>query len=344
MLLLGQRPLSASDADSQLFANRSDELKRVCRALDLGLNAYVHGPPGSGRTSFLRQVERHVPEAKYVRLQGAVALVERLEQFERAITGSDALPRERGNPLAEVLGQFATTQYRVVEDPLRHLKAALRSHPAASGPLLLVDDLDKDGCHELFGKLRDDLWELPIQWVVSGTSSHLEPPADTFFDAVIELEPFDLGGLQELVDRRAASGTGEEGVILRARAEPAIESIAPSTPRHALSVIRDLYLSEDVEAATFRLVEQRAARSRLSKTAARVLDAFVHHGPTHAGDEKLLEEVGVSRSRVVQVLAQLEADGLVTAQRSGRRRLYSAVGGGDDAGKPLEPVTPSRVI
>ena len=292
----------------------------------------------------MRQVERHVPEAKYVRLQGAVALVERLEQFERAITGSDALPRERGNPLAEVLGQFATTQYRVVEDPLRHLKAALRSHPAASGPLLLVDDLDKDGCHELFGKLRDDLWELPIQWVVSGTSSHLEPPADTFFDAVIELEPFDLGGLQELVDRRAASGTGEEGVILRARAEPAIESIAPSTPRHALSVIRDLYLSEDVEAATFRLVEQRAARSRLSKTAARVLDAFVHHGPTHAGDEKLLEEVGVSRSRVVQVLAQLEADGLVTAQRSGRRRLYSAAGGGDDAGKPLEPVTPSRVI
>ena len=279
-----------------------------------------------------------------MRLLGADALVECLEQFERVITGSSALPRERGNPFAEVLGQFATTQYKVVEDPLRHLKAALRSHSASSGPLLLLDDLDKDGCHDLFGKLRDDLWELPIQWVVSGTSAHLEPPADTFFDAVVGLQPFDLEKLQELVDRRAASGTEEEGLVLRSRAGPAIESIAPSTPRHALSVIRDLYLSEDVDAATHRLVEQSAARSRLSKTALRVLEAFVHHGPTHAGDEQLLEEVGVSRSRVVQVLAQLEADGLVTAQRSGRRKLYSAAGGGDDAGKPLESVTPFRVI
>ncbi|MCY4519086.1 MAG: winged helix-turn-helix domain-containing protein [Acidimicrobiaceae bacterium] len=75
-----------------------------------------------------------------------------------------------------------------------------------------------------------------------------------------------------------------------------------------------------------------------------MLDAFVHHGPTHAGDERLLAEVGVSRSRVVQVLAELEADGLVTAQRSGRRKLYAATKGGDEARKPLEAATPSRVI
>ncbi len=344
MLLLGQRPLTASDADSELFADRNTELQRVCRALDLGLNVYIHGPPGSGRTSFLRQVERHASAAKYVRLQGAHTFDERLEQFERVITDSSALPRERRNPLADALGQFASTQYKVVADPLRYLKAALRSYPEPSGHLLLVDDLDKDGCHEFFGKLRDDLWELPIRWVVSGSSAHLEPPADTFFDAVIELEPFDLDGLQDLVDRRAASGSEAEGLLLRLRAEPAIESIAPSTPRHALSIIRDLYLSEDLEAATHRLAEQSAARARLSATAARVLDAFVHHGPTHAGDERLLAEVGVSRSRVVQVLAELEADGLVTAQRSGRRKLYAATKGGDEARKPLEAATPSRVI
>ncbi len=344
MLLLGQRPLSASDADRQLFANRNAELQRVCRALDLGLNAYVHGPPGSGRTSFLRQIERQVSGAKYVRLQGVQTLDERLEQFECAITGSNALPRERGNPLAEALGSFASTQYKVVVDPLRHVRSALTSHPAPAGHLLLVDDLDKDGCHEVFGKLRDDLWELPIQWVVSGSSSRLEPPADTFFDAVIELEPFDLDGLQELVERRAASGTGAEGLLLRSRAEPAIESIAPSTPRRALSVIRELYLSEDLESATHRLAAQSAARARLSATAARVLDAFVHHGPTHAGNEQLLEEVGVSRSRVVQVLAQLEAEGLVTAQRAGRRKLYAATKGGYSVRKPLEAATASRLI
>ena len=40
----------------------------------------------------------------------------------------------------------------------------------------LVDDVDRKVCHELFGRLRDGLWELPIQWVVAGTSALLEPP------------------------------------------------------------------------------------------------------------------------------------------------------------------------
>ena len=336
MFLLGQRPLTTSDADNRLFANRSSELQRVRRARELGLNAYVHGPPGSGRTSFLRQVEREHPEARYIRLQGVETLAEWLEGVERAITRSDALPRERGNPFAEVFGQLAATQYKVVVDPLRHLKVALGQQQTASRHVVLVDDLDSDGCQEMFGRLRDDLWELPIQWVVAGTSSHLEPPADTFFDVVVELQSFDLEGLQDLVDRRAASGTAAEGALLRSRVATAIESIAPCTPRHALSAIRDLYLSEDLADATSRLIEQRSARSRMSATASKVFDAFVHYGPTHAGDERLLAEVGVSRSRVVQVLTELESAGLVTSERVGRRKLYSTLTGGDTARKPGE--------
>ena len=47
-------------------------------------------------------------------------------------------------------------------------------------------------------------------------------------------------------------------------------------------------------------------------------------GPTHAGDEWLLDALGVSRSRVVHGLKELESLGLLQAKRDGRRVLYSS--------------------
>ena len=330
MLLLGQRPLTASEADKHLFADRSSELERVRRALDLGLNAYVHGPPGSGRTSFLRQVEHGRPKARYIRLHGFETLEDRLDQVERAVTGSNVLERPRPSPFAETFKAFSTTEVKVVADPLRYLRKAVGPIGGEPFHVVLVDDLDRTDCHELFGRLRDGLWELPIQWVVAGLVSSLDPPADTFFDAVVELLPFDHKGLQELVRRRAASGTPDEGSLLLSTAEPVIESVAPCTPRRALSVLRDLYLSDDLAEATRDLANLQSARASLKPTANKLLDALIHHGPTYAGDAELLAEVGVTRSRVVQLLAELEADGFVIAQREGRRKLFAV-----PAGRPM---------
>ena len=330
MLLLSQRPLTASDADHQLFADRSSELHRVRRALDLGLNAYVHGPPGSGRTSFLQQVERGRPEARYVRLNGSETLADRLDQIELAVTGSNVLERRRPSPFAETLKAFSTTEVKIVADPLRFLRRAVGPIGGEPFHVVLVDDLDRKACHELFARLRDGLWDLPIQWVVAGSASSLDPPADTFFDAVVELLPFDHEGLRDFVRLRATSGTPEEGRLLLSRAEPVIESVAPCTPRRALSVLRDLYLSDDLAEATSQLAKLQSARASLKPTANRLLDALIHHGPTYAGDAELLAEVGVTRSRVVQLLAELEADGLVIAQRAGRRKLFAV-----PAGRPM---------
>ena len=296
----------------------------------MGLNVYVHGPRGIGRTSFLRQIERGRPEARYARLHGFDTLTERLDEVERRLTEQRVLSRQGPNPLVLAGQAFTGTRLVVAEDPFQHLRAAASepsepSEPSDQPPsLVLLDDLDKSSIHEIFGRWRDSVWEIPLQWVVSGTSSHLDPPADTFFDVVVELQRFDFDGLQELVRRRAESGTPEERRVLQQMCDSALATIAPCTPRQALSVIRDLYLSDDLERETSQLKELHSARSRLKATPTRVLDALGIYGPTHAGDEQLLAEVGVTRSRVVQVLAELEAEGLVTAERVGRRKLYSA--------------------
>lgn len=323
MLLLSQRPLTASDADHDLFVDRTSELRRVDRALDLGLNAYVYGLRGSGRTSFLRQVERGRPEARYVRLEGFETLEDRLDQIERAVRGSNALERDRPDPFSQAFKAFSTREVKVAVDPLRYLRRAIGLGDGEPRPVVLVDDLHQEACHELFGRLRDDLWELPIQWVVAGSASSLDPPTDTFFDAVVELPLLDDEGLRELVRRRAASGTRSEEVLLLSVADSAIESVAPCTPRRALSVLRDLYLSDDLAEATSQLANLQSARASLRPTANKLLDALIHHGPTYAGDAELLSEVGVTRSRIVQLLTELEADGFVVSQREGRRKLFA---------------------
>lgn len=324
MILLGQRALSSSDADHRLFANRSSELRRIQRALELGLNIYVHGPPGIGRTSLLRQIQRDIPEARYVRLHGFETLTERLDEVERGLTNQRVLSRQEAPPWAAAFNQLSSTRLKEVEDPFRYLRAAARQLGDQPTSVMLVDDLDLKSVHEIFGRWRDTLWELPLQWVVSGTGLHLNPPADSFFDVVVELTPFDHDGLQELVQHRAESGTPEEREALQKMSDSALAAVAPCTPRRALSVLRDLYLSDDLEQEASHLREIQEARSHLKTTAAKVLDALGVYGPTHAGDEQLLAEIGVTRSRVVQVLAELEAEGLVTAERSGRRKLYAA--------------------
>lgn len=323
MLLLSQRPLTASNADHDLFAARGSELQRVCRALDLGLNIYIYGPPGSGRTSFLHQVERGRPEARYVRLHGFETLTDRLDEIERALISSRALERYQPLLWEEWMLRFSKREVRVAADPLRYLRKAVGSSDGDTLRVVLVDDIAREDCHELFGRLRDELWELRIQWVVTGSVSSLDAPADSFFDVVVELPPLDHEDLRELVRRRAVTGTPEEESLLMSVADSVIDTAVPCTPRHALSVLRDLYLSDDLTEAKSQLANLQSARACLKPTANKLLDALIHHGPTYAGDARLLAEVSVTRSRVVQLLAELEADGLVTARRVGRRKLFS---------------------
>ena len=324
MILLSQRALGTSDADHDLFVDRNRELKRVDRALKLGLNVYVHGPPGIGRTSFLRQIQRARPDARYARLHGFDTLAERLEEVERGLTGQRRLRREAPNQWAVARESFFGTTYKSAENPYEHLQAAAKKLPDNPPPVMLVDDLDEKGIVEMFGRLRDQAWELPIQWVVSGTSAALDPPADTFFDVVVELERFDSEELQDLLRRRTETGTPAQRDTLHMMSESALDAVSPCTPRRALSVLRDLYLSDDLEHEAIRLEEIQKVRALLKPTAVKVLDALGERGPTYAGDEQLLAEVGVTRSRVVQILAELEAQGMVTAERSGRRKLYRA--------------------
>jgi DNA-binding transcriptional ArsR family regulator len=215
-----------------------------------------------------------------------------------------------------------------VGDTLVALRAVAFEHLGDTTPIVLLDGLEATLRHELFGRQRDELWEIPIRWVISGRSA-LAPPADTFFEAVVTLDHLDPASMRELLLRRAATGTEDERHRLEQLANTLPLLLDPATPRQLLATARTAMLSAEPDLVLDQLQRRRNARVHLSPTADRVLDALSSLGPTHAGDERLLEEIGTTRSRVVQVLRELEDAGLVRSVRDGRRKLYGADIGDD---------------
>ena len=99
--------------------------------------------------------------------------------------------------------------------------------------------------------------------------------------------------------------------------------LAPATPRRVVSTARAVFLSPDPESNLKEIRDKQYAHHQLSATARLVLDALYAVGPAHAGDQKLLDQVGATRSRIVQVLRELEEAELVQSTRAGKRKLFA---------------------
>lgn len=290
MLQLGQRALTASEMDGKLFVDRTDELAAIERALGLGFSVYLHAAVGSGKTSLLRRIQATV--------DGSVFLnAGRLKTFE-----------DLTSQLARDLGTDSLDGYG--DDPLHPLRAAADERAAGTDarrwPIILLDDLDDALRHDLFGRYRDEVQQLPLRWVVSGRT-RLKPPQDSFFEATVALGPFEGKEIADLLKRRASQATSSERAQLDSLAEQLAIILGPSTPRTVLAIARSVLLSSDPGAAVEEIRRLRNALAQVSPTARRVYDALLAVGPTHAGDEQLIDEIETTRSRIVQVLRELEA-------------------------------------
>ena len=322
MLQLSHRPLTASDADGDLFVDRVDALASVERALDLGLNVYVAGPSGSGKTSFLRRIEAQRESTAFVNLARVTSLdglIGRLAATFDPAANSVSMSVQFFPALED---KKRTVLKEQGADQLGVLRKAVATADA-SGCTMLLDNLSAGLLVEFFGRQRDELWEVPLRWVVVGDASALEPPADTFFDTFLTLEPFGPDVIPDLLVRRARHTTPEQQKLMQQVANTLPTLLGSATPRRVISTARAVILDPDPESHLKHLREQEYSRLKLSATARLVLDALYACGPAHAGNEQLLRQVGTTRSRVVQVLKELEEVRLVRSFRAGKRKLYA---------------------
>ena len=183
--------------------------------------------------------------------------------------------------------------------------------------VVLVDGVALEHLHVLFGRYRDALWELPLTWIVASSRSRPPRPADAFFDRSIELEPWPVGRVQRLVETRMPDWSAEWCTDVA-------ETLGPTTPTQALLDLQSLALGGNHSALIAALAADRLQVEELPDRLRKFYAALCQTGPTHAGDEWLLEAAGVTRSRVVHWLKELEALGLVESERDGRRVNYTA--------------------
>ena len=325
-----------------MFVGRGDALARIDRALRSGLNCLVVGDPGSGKTSLVRAMMYRTSESSqplrvtYVRANEARSAADLLAAILAVL--------RPGRPTL-------SSAIELLDD----LAAELADADAGEAGIrvMVIDDVGASAGAELFGALRDELWQVGAQWLVTTStaqsSSLLRPPADVFFETRIELGPLTEEEATELLRRRidAPGSTGSD------RESPAADAVDPvgtadvddernawlraaagsarETPRRLLEVVRELSADPAVGGLGFTTVtglrSRTAALEQLSRPARMLAQELEALGWASASDEKLLVRMGWTRPRVVQVIAELEGEGLVEMREesTGRgrpRKLY----------------------
>lgn len=322
-MTLSGRPLLDTRADARLFVGRQSELARLGDAVDDGLNTLLLGARGSGRSSLLRQLAYQLRQQPQRRLTVFVDAApaggdpdvllslltsKLLDHDTAAASRSSARPSTAGSLVAtiEQLRSQLPTQVSVAAGP-----PSTRQH--ALPAVVLLDGPHPAVAHSLFGRLRDELWTLPLSWVVTGDIEQraelLRPPADAFFDLQLTVGPLSPQTAWDLLRARLPETLSAEDL------ERIIASSEP-TPRALLATARR-YLTAPGgpdPAEQQRRAELTGRLDALGRPARMlVAELRARGGAASASDPQLLDAMTWTRSRAVQVLKQLERHGLVTA-------------------------------
>ncbi len=328
-MYLSGRPLLDTDADQRLFVGRVAELERVERSVAAGLNCLVIGPAGSGRTSLLRTLLYRADRAgrpwraHFVRAAAARTAAELLALVVAAV-----------HPVEDRLAPTGPIAL------LDLLATALATPDEPGPPVFVLDDVGGDAGAQLFGALRDEVWQLGASWLVSvgpaGALVLAGPPADAFFETRVDLGPLDGAEVADLLRRRMEPGDPEAAELI-----DAVLATRPDTPRRALEAARELVTAAGVGPTGFTVVQEHLARAaaldQLSRPARMLAQELESLGWSAASDARLLDRLGWTRTRVIQVMAELRERGLVQVreERTGRgrpRKLFRVVPPGEFAG------------
>lgn len=304
------RPLLVDGLDASLYLDRPELESRLVDPLLLDRNVLVLGEPGSGKSTLLRKAASLLSSRGHAAVVVNGALARDAKGLLELV--DDALPPSGA----------ASAPERPASSGL--LNAARRLRRPSPVAILLDGLLDAEIGYDVFGRLRDELWELGHPWAVAvrprDSGALRTPPADAFWSSVVEIPPLDQGQADRLL------GIGlDEVEYERVHRE---HIVAGAHPRE---VIRDaqqaLTRASGLAVTTGRELLERAGE--LGRSEAMAMAELQGLGrPVSAHDPELLERLGWSRSYAQRILSHLEANQLLrtTPERGDRigrpRKLY----------------------
>jgi adenylate kinase family enzyme len=307
------RPLLVDGLDADLYVQRPALERPLLAALARERNVLLLGPPGSGKSTTLRKLAGDLrKEGRQVALVNAGA-ARSTEDLLALVTSELDLPELQPDP------NLATPVVSLVRS-VRHIAQAPQS------VILLDDPPDAEGAYELFGRLREELWALPHQWVVAMRSDHSSalrrPPADAFFSETIEIPPFGEREIEQLL--RKGLDPDEAQRVLTDGPRPLLDY-----PREVTRFAREVLEGtlEENQHAAHRRAEIALGLGRTASLALTEIEAL--GAPIAASDTSFLERMGWTRPHAARTLAKMEDAGVLrsftdaTEDRPGRpRKLY----------------------
>jgi hypothetical protein len=328
---LSGQPLLDNPLDTPLFVDRDRELDEAIGALTRRINVLLLGQRGIGKTSFLYRVQRElrIRDLQVVYVAGH-ALAETAADLLSVIRYHLAEPQTVTiNPFANVSSLMLPRSVRVVPEGERMLQEVQALRDAlgdrAEPAVVLLDEMpSREEARKLFARMRDEVWRLPIAWLVAANNTdaetYLKPPADAFFGRVIQLAPFSNDSIHKVLQLRVPD-------LDTATVDTLVQQAA-GNPRRLISLAQDVAVrggSADGLAAEAQRIRERL--SDLGEPAQRLYSELEALGQASPSDDELLRRLGWKRSRAQQVMSQLEQAGLILVSqevqdRGGPRKVF----------------------
>lgn len=336
---LSGRPLLDTTPDSRLFVDRDVELDCATRAVEAGLNTVVFGARGMGKTSFLRHLlwllrkqstgTSVTGPAVYLNASSVQEPTELLAVMGDRLKGQLVERTDQTfHPAWPQPGRLLRELDRIRED----LERQDKGRPGRARRAVLLDNAVVPIARTLFGQLRDELWALPVTWVVAADQEHraviLQVPVDAFFEQHVDLGPLGPQEASQLLRRRVSAAVMPNDVVKR------VVGMAGGNPRKLVAVAREVVEhGPAVIEAQERLDRQfDTVLASLGRSASMlVAEVRARGGSVSASDPALLASLGWTRARASQVFQQLAQAGLVTEQEDvsggpGRpKKLYGLI-------------------
>lgn len=278
-------------------------------AVAYGFNVMVLGERGSGKTTLVNLL--------------AARLEEEGRRVAQLTAGRFDSPAEALLAVARALAGDGSRGPERIADGADRLEAAYGALAGAAGAapersVVILDGLAPRLLHEVFGRLRDEIWSLGLQWVLTGAIEDkavvLAPPADAFFEQVLTLAPLPEPQIEQLLALRDPDGEIEPPV------RALIAQHSAGNPSRALVLARQAVVSPDPvgELGRGSVIEQ--IERELGEPAARLADDLARNGPSGPSDQQLLRRIGWSRPRAYQVFQALQQAGFaeVSSERTGQ--------------------------
>jgi hypothetical protein len=178
-----------------------EDLEQLRHLIDMRFNTLVLGRAGSSQEELL--------DVLTGALEGSGRRAVRL-----SARGAQT-PTELLNRIADTLAVDAVSHEDAVWAAYLRLLTAADSHPDV---FVVVEDVPGELGHHAFGRLRDELWALGWQWLVTGHAEEqqvlLAPPAEGFFERCTSGDPSYLSAPSRRNEHsRAAVGRGHALVV-----------------------------------------------------------------------------------------------------------------------------------